>query len=71
MTLNERVIGYYFKVFTWTNHGVTYALVSSLAGSVRHACLVCHQNMADFSQFQPRAPNQSEIASLLQQGERF
>jgi anti-sigma factor RsiW len=33
-----------FKVITWTNHGLTYALVSSLKGSAQHSCLVCHQN---------------------------
>jgi mycothiol system anti-sigma-R factor len=35
------------KVITWSNHGLTYALVSSLPGSARQSCLVCHQNMAD------------------------
>jgi mycothiol system anti-sigma-R factor len=36
-----------FKVITWSNHGLTYALVSSLPGSARQSCLVCHENMAD------------------------
>ena len=36
-----------FEVITWTNHGLAYALVSSLVGSPQHSCLVCHQNMAD------------------------
>jgi hypothetical protein len=36
-----------FEVITWTNHGLAYALVSSLTGSTEHSCLVCHQNMAD------------------------
>jgi len=36
-----------FKVITWSNHGLTYALVSSLPGAARQSCLVCHQNMAD------------------------
>lgn len=43
------------KVITWSTHGLTYALVSSLPGSARQSCLVCHQNMADrlnFSQIQ-------------------
>ena len=35
------------EVITWTNHGLAYALVSSLTGSPQHSCLVCHQNMAD------------------------
>jgi mycothiol system anti-sigma-R factor len=36
-----------FEVITWTNHGLTYALVSSLSGSPEHSCMVCHQDMAD------------------------
>jgi anti-sigma factor (TIGR02949 family) len=40
-----------FKVITWSNHGLTYALVSSLPGSARQSCLVCHQNMADHLKF--------------------
>lgn len=34
-----------FNVVTWTSHGLTYALVSSLHGSAQHSCLVCHQNL--------------------------
>jgi anti-sigma factor (TIGR02949 family) len=40
-----------FNVITWSNHGLTYALVSSLHGSGRQSCLVCHQNMADGGHF--------------------
>jgi anti-sigma factor RsiW len=40
-----------FNVVTWTNHGLTYALVSSLHGSAQHSCLVCHQNFANRNQF--------------------
>jgi mycothiol system anti-sigma-R factor len=40
-----------FNVITWSNHGLTYALVSSLPGSGRQSCLVCHQNMADGANF--------------------
>ena len=40
-----------FKVITWSNHGLTYALVSSLPGSAQQSCLVCHQNMADHLKF--------------------
>jgi mycothiol system anti-sigma-R factor len=36
-----------FNVITWNNHGLTYALVSSLAGAGRQSCLVCHQSMSD------------------------
>jgi mycothiol system anti-sigma-R factor len=40
-----------FNIVTWSNHGLTYALVSSLPGSGRGSCLVCHQNMADGAPF--------------------
>jgi len=43
-----------FKVITWSNHGLSYALVSSLSASARQSCLVCHQNMADRDVFQTR-----------------
>ena len=40
-----------FNVVTWSTHGLTYALVSSLPGSGRQSCMVCHQNMANSSRF--------------------
>jgi hypothetical protein len=40
-----------FRVVTWSNHGLSYALVSSVSGPARASCLVCHQNMADRSDF--------------------
>jgi anti-sigma factor RsiW len=40
-----------FAVITWSTHGLTYALVSSLPGSGRQSCLVCHQNMANGDRF--------------------
>jgi anti-sigma factor RsiW len=44
------------KLITWTNNrlGLTYALVSSLSGSAKQSCLVCHQNMSDRDSFAPR-----------------
>jgi mycothiol system anti-sigma-R factor len=36
-----------FTVITWSNHGLTYALISSLPGSGRQSCMVCHQNMVN------------------------
>jgi mycothiol system anti-sigma-R factor len=41
-----------FKVVTWSNHGLSYALVSSVSGSARESCMVCHQSMADHQNFQ-------------------
>jgi anti-sigma factor RsiW len=43
-----------FKVITWSNHGLSYALVSSYSGSAQQSCLVCHQNMADHENFAQR-----------------
>ena len=42
---------YGFKVITWSNHGLSYALVSSVSGSARESCLVCHQSMGDHHNF--------------------
>src|ERR1700686_4435878 len=43
-----------FKVISWSNHGLSYALVSSLSDSARASCLVCHQNMADGDVYRTR-----------------
>jgi anti-sigma factor RsiW len=42
-----------FHVVTWSNHGLSYALVSSVSGSARESCMVCHQTMADRQNFSP------------------
>jgi mycothiol system anti-sigma-R factor len=43
-----------FAVITWSTHGLTYALVSSLPGSGRQSCMVCHQNMTNGDHFSAR-----------------
>jgi anti-sigma factor RsiW len=43
-----------FKVITWSNHGLSYALVSSLSASARESCLVCHQDLADRGDYRAR-----------------
>jgi anti-sigma factor RsiW len=43
-----------FRVITWSNHGLSYALVSSVSGPPRASCLVCHQDMADRNHFKVR-----------------
>lgn len=48
------------NIITWTTHGLTYALVSSIQGSVRSSCLVCHQNMADQGKFKDRLESGSK-----------
>jgi anti-sigma factor RsiW len=56
--LGNLIFHYYnnsgFKVITWSNHGLSYALVSSVSGPAQNSCLVCHQNMADRSNFKGR-----------------
>jgi mycothiol system anti-sigma-R factor len=42
-----------YKVITWSSHDLSYALVSSVSGSARESCLVCHQSMADHDAFTP------------------
>src|SRR5215469_10165544 len=39
------------KVITWSNHGLSYALVSTASGSARESCMICHQSMADRGNF--------------------
>lgn len=41
------------NVVTWTNHGLSYAVVSSVSGPARESCMVCHQSMADQQDFRP------------------
>jgi anti-sigma factor RsiW len=36
-----------FKVITWSDRGLTYALVSTLGGRGQESCLVCHAGAAD------------------------
>src|ERR1700675_1937519 len=43
-----------FKVITWSNHGLSYALVSSLSASARQSCLICHQKITDRDVFPTR-----------------
>ena len=40
-----------FNVITWSNHGLSYALVSSVSGSARESCMVCHQSMTVLQHF--------------------
>ena len=40
-----------FNVVTWSTHGFSYALVSSISGPARASCMVCHQSMADHGNF--------------------
>jgi anti-sigma factor (TIGR02949 family) len=44
----------HLNVITWSTHGLTYALVSSVPGSGRESCMVCHQSMANAAGFDSR-----------------
>src|SRR5215469_2932944 len=46
------------RVITWSNHGLSYALVSSVSGPARSSCLVCHQNMADHEEYKAQQERQ-------------
>jgi hypothetical protein len=35
------------KVVTWSQHGLTYALVSQEGGATQKSCMVCHSAMRD------------------------
>jgi anti-sigma factor RsiW len=43
-----------FNVVTWSNHGLSYAVVSSTPGSARESCIICHQDMSDRNDFTSR-----------------
>jgi anti-sigma factor RsiW len=43
-----------FKVITWNNHGLSYALISAISGSAQTSCMVCHQDMKDRDSFNSR-----------------
>lgn len=45
-----------FRVITWINHGLSYALVSLVSGPARASCLVCHQSMTDQGSFKTNHP---------------
>jgi hypothetical protein len=36
-----------YKVVTWSQHGLTYALVSHEGVSTQQSCMVCHSAMRD------------------------
>ncbi|HSK63879.1 MAG TPA: hypothetical protein VK893_08565, partial [Pyrinomonadaceae bacterium] len=44
------------KVLTWSDRGLTYALVSDLEERGRHACIVCHAGAKDRDFIEPLKP---------------
>ncbi len=45
------------KVLTWSDRGLTYALVSDLEERGRHACIVCHAGAKDRDFIEPLKPH--------------
>ncbi|HET6977748.1 MAG TPA: zf-HC2 domain-containing protein [Pyrinomonadaceae bacterium] len=45
------------KVLTWTDRGLTYALVSDLEERGQQSCIVCHQGTKDQSFIEPLKPH--------------
>lgn len=41
-----------YRVITWSNHGLSYALVSSVSGPAGASCMVCHQDMTNHGRSQ-------------------
>jgi hypothetical protein len=46
------------KVITWSDRGLTYALVSDLAERGQQSCTVCHQGTKDQDFITPLKPKQ-------------
>jgi len=44
------------KVLTWSDHGLTYALVSDLEERGQQSCVVCHQGVKDKDFIEPLKP---------------
>ena len=53
-----------YKVVTWSQHGLTYALVSDEGNSTQRSCMVCHSAMRDRDLSQTPTPLRAE--SVLQ-----
>jgi anti-sigma factor RsiW len=49
-----------YKVVTWSQHGLTYALVSQEGNNTQRSCMVCHSGMRDRDLSQTPSPLQTE-----------
>jgi hypothetical protein len=49
-----------YKVVTWSQHGLTYALVSQEGNSTQRSCMVCHSAMRDRDLSQTPTPLRDE-----------
>src|SRR5436189_3180285 len=47
------------KVITWSDRGLTYALVSDLEGRGQQSCIVCHQGTKDHDFIESLKPKQT------------
>jgi hypothetical protein len=57
-----------YRVVTWSQHGLTYALVSQEGNSTQRSCMVCHSAMKDRDLSQTPTPltNHAPIELLTQ-----
>ena len=58
-----------YKVVTWTQHGLTYALVSQEGNETQQSCMVCHSAMGDRDLTHTPTPlhkQTNSVESLLQ-----
>ena len=55
-----------YKVVTWSQHGLTYALVSQESHNTQGSCMVCHSAMGDRDLTQTPTPLYSAPQQILQ-----
>jgi len=53
-----------YKVVTWSQHGLTYALVSQDAHSSQQSCMVCHSAMRDRVLSRAQEPPQVDVNAM-------
>ncbi|MBI1762540.1 MAG: hypothetical protein HYR56_13990, partial [Acidobacteria bacterium] len=50
-----------WKVITWADRGLTYALVSDLAGRGQQSCIVCHEGTQDREIIEGLKPGRTQL----------
>ena len=68
ITFHYAIVKHY-RVVTWSQHGLTYALVSQEGNSTQRSCMVCHSAMKDRDLSQTPTPLQTDrppVEPLLQ-----
>jgi anti-sigma factor RsiW len=54
-----------YKVVTWSQHGLTYALVSDEGNSTQRSCMICHSAMRDRDLSDTPAPLSQQSSNTL------